>query len=146
MKRRRAQWSLMVLLVGIFALWWGVSVLSGQNYTFKNSSAAKLVSYTSNTPIIVYGSMLGNTHTFEGSVPLANSCEVLGSGIAVQGSNPAHVTVVLSLMESPGLCAQAAGNSEEMFNVSLSLPTNTQVVFDGTTMNGVIVPSMLTSK
>ncbi|HEY5383245.1 MAG TPA: hypothetical protein VIJ88_01680, partial [Candidatus Paceibacterota bacterium] len=138
---------LILLFVIIFAFWWGVSVIAqneqGPLATLSSAPPVYLPAAVPQNvpgPVAVLVTQKGTVYTYSGSLPLPSSCDELGTGIAVNGTNPAHVTLLLILSKPLTACAEAAGGViEEPFSASLSVKPGTKVVFDGLTVNGVIV-------
>jgi hypothetical protein len=141
--------SLVLLFVCIFAFWWGIAVLSQNNTGSSNTQAtanAASVAYVPegiSGPVAVQVSFANNTYTYSGSVPLTSPCDQLGEGIAVNGSNPSHITVLLTLMKQPGTCTDTGGDANEPFAVSVSVAPGTKAVLDGLTVNGIITPTAI---
>ncbi len=154
-KGHRSTYSLLILFVGIFAFWWGIAVLARNDksapaspYVASASPVSTADTYVPQTvtgPIAIHSSIKDGTYTYSGSIPLSSECDELGTGISVSGSNPEHVTIVLTL-KRPNQCDIAhVGNVEQPFAVSLAVPTNAKAVFDGLTVNGAIVPVNLSA-
>ena len=141
--------SLVLLFVCIFAFWWGIAVLTQNNTA--SSSTQSLANAASATPVPegvpgpvgMQVAFVKNTYTYSGSVPAASPCDMLGEGIAVNGKNPSHVTILLTLMKQPGTCTDTTGDSNEPFAVSVSVASGTKAVLDGLTVNGIITPTTL---
>lgn len=148
-KGHQGKYSLIVLFVGIFAFWWGIAVLAQNDKTAYTapqtaSAASPAGAYISQTiagPVAIQATVKGGTvYTYSGSIPLTDICEELGTGIAVNGSNPQHVTIVLTLKEPVAGCAQASGGDTlQPFAVFLSVAPGTKALLDGLTVNGAIV-------
>lgn len=108
-----------------------------------SSSAAQVADgFVPASPIEITHSLSGGADTWSGAVTLPSACDSLGTGIAANGGSPAHVTLLLTVSRLP-TCAAAQGKTNaEPFTVSLSRESSAPV-FDGTTINGVIVPFAL---
>jgi len=137
--------TLVSLIVAIFAFWWGVSVLDQTQNVPKVITVAaadlQIDPYTAASVIVVHHSLDANhMDAFSGTITLPSGCDDLGTGIASHGSNPAHVTILLTVLKDPGCTSAPPGGSDQPFSVSLSHAA-TAPVFDGVTVNGVIVPS-----
>ena len=138
--------SLVLLFVCIFAFWWGIAVLTQNNngapsgQPTANAASVAYVPEAVSSPVAVQVSFANNTYTYSGIVPAASACDQLGEGISVNGSNPSHVTVLLTLMKQQGACTDT-GDSNEPFAVSVSVGAGTKAVLDGLTVNGVITPT-----
>lgn len=151
-RSHQGKYSLILLFVGIFAFWWGIAVLSQTDksaYPASQASASP-VSTSSYVPQAVAGtvavqtSFASGTYTYSGSVPLALSCDELGTGISVTGTNPEHVTIILTIQRPVG-CKDRDTAVSQPFAASLSVPPNTKAVLDGLTVNGVIVQTSLSA-
>jgi hypothetical protein len=143
------RWSLVLLFVCIFAFWWGIAVL-GQNNTATPSGQptanAASVAYVPEAvagPVAVQVAFTNDTYTYTGLVPLSSPCDELGEGIAVNGRNPSHVTILLTLMKQPGACTETSGDTNGPFLVSVSVAPGTKAVLDGLTINGIITPTTI---
>jgi hypothetical protein len=144
---RKSTFPLVLLFVGIFAFWWGISVLA-QNDTAAPAPSIALPASASTAdasqnisgPVALNITQKGTVYTYSGSLPVSSSCDDLGTGIAVGGDNSAHVTVLLTVTRPLIPCAETAGDaSNEPFSASLSVASGTKPVLDGLTVNGVIV-------
>ncbi|MDE1925146.1 MAG: hypothetical protein KGH79_03125 [Patescibacteria group bacterium] len=139
-KMRRSRSALVLLFVGIFALWWGIAVINQSGTSTASGSTGAPAPYDAYTggPIIVKSSANNGVVSYSGVLALPSPCDMLGSGIAEHGVNPAHVTVALSIIASNG-CTAAGAPAEAPFEVSISSGPRTQKpVLDGVTVNGVI--------
>jgi hypothetical protein len=144
-RNRPGKLSLLLLFVCIFAFWWGIAVLT-QNSAAPGTEQAPVGSTNTipqgvSGPIGVDISISNNRYTYSGSVPLVSSCDELGEGIAVHGEDPAHVTILLTLVRQSACAEAAGGGTEEPFSVSVSASAGAKVMLDGLTVNGVIVPT-----
>jgi hypothetical protein len=101
-------------------------------------------SYTGG-PIAVHSSIANNEASYTGDIVIPSACDILGTGIAVKGQNPAHVTVLFTLTAPQTGCAAAAQTlTTAPFAVSVTImPGAKKPVFDGVTVNGVIMPITL---
>ena len=147
-KGRRGKLSLILLFVGIFAFWWGIAVLTQNGKvlpSLSSASAPSSVAYAIQNfsgPLTVDTSVSNNNvYTYSGSLPLVSSCDQLGTGLAVSGTNPAHVTVLLTLMKPVVDCAEAADGPDDVqpFSVSIAVKPGAKAVLDGVTVNGIII-------
>lgn len=145
---RQGKFSLIGLFVVIFAFWWGISVLS-QNGAATPADAALPASASSayapqniTSPLALNVMQKGTVYTYAGSVPLSSSCDQLSTGIAVHGSNPTHITILLTVTKPLVACVGTSGTNTH-FSVSLSVKAGTQAVFDNLMLNGSIVPTAL---
>ena|SRR5579859_3766608 len=143
-KARRGVAAFTILLVAIFAFWWGISVLDYQSAGATSESASpaaasKEVSYMGDMPILVVDTQDKSTHSYHGALAVP-SCEQLGSGVSTVGSKPVHVTLRLTLTAS-GDCSSSPMESQA-FAVSVS-EGSAAVVFDGVVINDQIVPSQV---
>jgi hypothetical protein len=152
-KGHRSTYSLLILFVGIFAFWWGIAVLARNDkstpavsYVASASPVSTADTYVPQTvsgPVAIEATIVSGTHTYKGSIPLTSMCDALSTGISVSGSNPEHVSIVLTL-KRPSTCAEeTTGAMSQPFAVSLAVPSNTEAVFDGLTINGAIVATTL---
>ncbi len=151
-KGRQSKFSLVLLFVGIFAFWWGIAVLTQNNKSTSTASyvasaspvstADTYVPQTVTGPITIHANVKQGTYTYSGSVPLSSTCDELATGVSVTGTNPEHVTIILTL-KRPSECTDTSAAPAQPFAVSLSVPANTKAVLDGLTVNGVIVTTHL---
>jgi hypothetical protein len=137
-KGHRSKLSLLLLFVVIFAFWWGISVLTQTGVG--PSLTASVPSQVPSNLVTVNVTYQNNVYTFAGALPLSAACDEFGSGIAVNGQNPDHVTILLTLAKPFVDCAQAASGPGQPFSVSLSVQPGVKVVLDGLTINGAIMP------
>ncbi|MGC9602591.1 MAG: hypothetical protein ABSE76_02520 [Minisyncoccia bacterium] len=145
-------WSLVLLFVCIFAFWWGIAVFTQNSTGVSNqqpTADAPSVQYVPQgtlKPVEVQVAFANNTYTYSGSMPLDSSCEELGEGISVNGQNPSHVTILLTLVKPSVACAQASeGGTNEPFSVSVLVASGTKAMLDGLTINGIIIPTTIKS-
>lgn len=145
MKRKKPHSSaLVLLLVLIFGAWWGVSVLGHYSRVGTQITARgpEVPMYTQQHPLEISLIQTGNTLTYVGSFALP-ACELLGSGISVDG-NPKQVSLKFVSTKASVACAQAATYEKNPFSLSVDLTDNNSLpVFWGVTLNGVKVPSIL---
>ena len=141
--------SLVLLFVCIFAFWWGIAVLTQNNsgapsgQPTANAASVAFMPEAVAGPVAVQVSFANNTYTYSGIVPAASACDQLGEGISVNGSNPSHVTVLLTLMKQSGICREASGDASQPFAVSVSVASGTKAILDGLTINGIITPTTI---
>ena len=150
-KGRQGTYALLLLFVGIFAFWWGIAVLTqnskGPYAASRTAEASPLEvgTYTQEgvqVPIAIQTSHKGSLYTYSGTVPLTSVCDKLGTGISVTNTNPAHITVVLTLQRPVSACREL-GSSSQPFAVSLTVASGTRAVLDGVTVNGVIAATQM---
>jgi hypothetical protein len=147
MKRKPHSASLVLLLICIFAFWWGISVLSQSTMPAPmamQNAADQSIDSGVLAPIVVRESVTGETHTYSGTFMQRSLCDSFGSGIRYNSESGGHVSILLISKASGTACAQAAGEiTAEPFTVSIKLASNVQPVFDGVQLNGAVVPSQL---
>ncbi len=155
-KGHQAKYSLMLLFVGIFAFWWGIAVLAQNDKaptpTMQAATALPQEMIHASLPSIngalsIHVVKNSGTYSYSGNILLSSPCEELGIGIASSGSSTVHVTIPLTLFAPSNGCNDTSeGTSSAPFSASLSVSPGAKVVFDGVTINGVIVATTLTSK
>ena len=151
-KGRQGKFSLLLLFVGIFAFWWGIAVLAQNdspasaqiNPSVAASDSAAYLPQNISGKVALQVAHTGDVYTYSGALPTPSACDSLGSGIAVQGSDPVHVTVVLTLMKPVVTCSGASSAGEmQPFSVSLSVKPGAKALLDGVTVNGIIMGTTL---
>lgn len=151
-KSHQGKFSLVLLFVAIFAFWWGIAVLSQngkgtyaqpQSVSASATNAGTYAPQNIAGPVDVTLEVKGSTlYTYSGSLMLTSACDTLSTGIAVNGTNPERVTILLNLAKPLDTCTEATGDTlEQPFAVSLAVASGTKAVLDGLTVNGVIVPT-----
>lgn len=142
MSRKPHSTSLILLLVCIFAFWWGISIFSSYSVSTKSATAAAPGPAASIAPraepIVVYETNNAGVYTFSGSYTLPSSCDSLGSGIRYDSGG---VSVLLSMEPPATVCTAAAGALAEPFSVSIKLPKGAPPVFAGVFLNGSAIPA-----
>jgi hypothetical protein len=142
LRSRRKSGAFAVLLVALFALWWGVALISSRGGSISTTAlpGPAVDSYVGG-PIAVEHSVLDGMDVYHGSVALPSACDTLGTGLATRSGTPPHLTITLTINKTPG-CGAAQGSDAEPFAVSVSRQ-KTPPVLDGVTVNGVIVSNTL---
>lgn len=147
MRRKPHSTSLVLLLVCIFAFWWGISVWIGHTTTFNTATTATTPSIASDAPaqtadtLKVIESKNGSTYTFNGSLPSLTDCDGLGSGISYDGATD-KVTILLTTSKPATACAEAAGTDAPSFSVSIK-HAGAAPQFGGVRLNGTLAPAQL---
>jgi hypothetical protein len=119
MRRKPHSTSLVLLLVCIFAFWWGVSVLA-QNSSFGGTQTAA-TGQSNAGPLAITESRSGDTYTYSGNFVPGSACEQIGSGISYSGTAQNQVTILLNTTSASTDCAQAAGTASIPFSASIKL-------------------------
>lgn len=142
----RSKTFLLLLFVIIFACWWGVSVLSQVSNTASigQAQAPIAVSYVPTTTMIITHSIENGMQTYAGSFTPLSLCDNLGVGNRSNNPGVLHVSIALTLTTTAGPCDLTGEVSPEPFSVGIT--SDTSPVFDGVTLNGVIIPSKLVEK
>lgn len=146
MRRKPHSTSLVLLLVCIFAFWWGISVWVGHTTVSTTTTAsapatASDASVQDSDALKVTEAKSGDTYTFNGSLPTLTECDGLGSGISYEGSTN-KVTILLTTSKPVTACAQAASADAPAFSVSIKHP-GAAPLFGGVRLNGTLVPAQL---
>jgi hypothetical protein len=131
--------SLVLLLLCIFAFWWGISVFS------RNVSTGNQVVVSSNAvqrPLIIKETHSDDEYTYSGTYLPKNPCEQLGSGIRFVNQNGGEVTILLTTALSATECAQA-NDGEQGIPFSVSIKDREKPHFMGVLLNSIEVPSEL---
>jgi hypothetical protein len=141
---RRSRSALMFLLIGVFAAWWGVSVFAQMSGSaFSSVPLNSTLSYMGG-PIVVHTTVTPTEALYTGEISIPSACDTLGTGIAAKGQDPAHVTLLFTLSAPQTGCAAAQSLVTAPFAVSVTImPGTKKPVFDGVTVNGVIMPITL---
>ncbi len=140
MRRKAHSTSLVLLLICIFAFWWGISVFSQHTFTVFSSVTTNA---QQTSAVIVHETVSGNTRTYSGTFNSKAMCGSFGSGIQYSAQNGGSVSVLL-VTDASAQCAQSfdASAIPEPFNVSIQLPGTTPT-FEGVLLNGIALPSQL---
>ena len=144
----RSRTALLLLFVILFAFWWGVSIISQKTPPAPIASPQTTlidnrVAFSTTSPIIVHYSVDKNTHTYSGTLMLPSSCDTLGTGVTTSGSEPIHISILLSVLRSTSNCHEGPGDAEP-FSVSISSKAKSAApLFDGVTVNSAITSSTL---
>ena len=157
-KSHQGKYSLILLFVGIFAFWWGIAVLAQNDKSASLGTSVSPVAQAApapsvdndtfesiSNPIAIQETVKGNVYTYSGSIMLPNPCDNVGTGISVNGFNPEHITIFLTLTKSlTGCTDQPQTFTAQPFGVSLTIATGTKAILDGLTVNGIIAATHLT--
>jgi len=146
MRKKPHSTALVLLMVCIFAFWWGISILAEHTFSSSVSASASTAAPTENTePLTVYESSSGQIYTYHGTYA-AGDCDSLGSGARYEGGKNGQVIILLTTISSPTNCAdasKAAGNETQDFSVSVSVQPGYSIAFQGLMLNGTLMPTQL---
>jgi hypothetical protein len=145
MTRKPHSASLVLLLICIFAFWWGISLLSQSSIPVSNTVQTTFSgSNGSATPLVVHESVAGSAYTYSGTYMPRSVCDSFGSGIRYNSEDGGHVSILLIAKPSTIDCAQAEDTAAgEPFTVAIKLAVGSNPQFDGVFLNGTKLPSQL---
>jgi hypothetical protein len=147
-KREKAVLLIIILLAILTVGAWEVSVAHGTPQNSQNSAASAMPEATNDLsnpvtidlPLVVHSKVQGHTYTYGGNLWLPNTCDVLSNGMSVQGMDPSHITIKLSVESAQ--CPTSEKTSAD-FSVSFTSTSGKAPIVDAVTFNGMEIPYTL---
>ncbi len=130
---------IVIILVGVSALqYFNISLISFDSQAPATSLAQAATPPLPEQMITIHHSSGSGISTYSGSLSVP-MCDIIGTGIQTIGSNPAHITLLLTTIGQEG--CTSTDMAQQDFSVSAS--TRSAAQFDGVLINGQTASSTL---
>ncbi len=142
--KERGAFLLVFVLMLLLVSWWGISsfALRASDASLAHSAPTVDNAYRPKGPVVVHHRVVGETHTYSGSLDISAECDMLATSIAADGVVQTHVVVSLTVLHSNDGCASPT-LAPAPFSVSFSSTKSASVIFDGITVQNKKTSSSL---
>lgn len=123
----------------LLCLIWGLLSIMPDVISKENSSNAISTSEANVPAVIVYHKSKDSMHTYTGSIDLPTPCHLLESTTTVDYSEPAHISVALSIQQPTGACAQVVTQQKFSTTITSDAIPSITVSIDGTEARPVVL-------
>lgn len=133
---------LAILTVGV----WEVSTIHTDAQQDAAAGSAPQASQTKPRPVAIdlplalHSAVKGKSYSYSGAISVPSPCDSVSSGISLQGANPSHVTINLSVTSEQ--CPVSTTTRAE-FSVSLTSTSAKAPIVDAVTFDGMEIPYTL---